>query len=216
MITPIYMRGYSKLLPKHLLFLYNFSMNKRLFIVHGWDGSAHEPLITWLAEEGKKLGFETTILEMPNPASPTIDAWVKHLESVVMYPDENTFFIGHSMGCQAIFRYLQSPEITEAGGVICIAPWLVLNNMNTEEEKTIARPWLENPINFSQIKKVVKHMSLIFSDNDPFVPLAENRDLFAQKRDAQVIVEQGKGHFAESDGVKELPSAIEELKKMSA
>ena len=210
------MRGYSELLPKHLLFLYNFSMNKRLFIVHGWEGSSQEPMITWLAAEGKRLGFETTVLDMPNPASPTIDAWVNHLESVVMYPDENTFFIGHSLGCQTIFRYLQSPEITEAGGVICIAPWLILANMNTDEEKTIARPWLENPINFSQIKKVVKKISIIFSDNDQFVPLAENKDLFMAKLDPTIIVEQGKGHFAESDGVTELPITIEELKKMSA
>ena len=189
---------------------------KRLFIVHGWEGSSQEPMLVWLATEGKRLGFETTVLDMPNPASPTIDAWVKYLESVVIYPDENTFFIGHSLGCQTIFRYLQSPEITEAGGVICIAPWLILANMNTDEEKTIARPWLENPINFSQIKKVVKKISIIFSDNDPFVPLVENKGLFVVKLDPTIIVEQGKGHFAESDGVTELPIAIEELKKMSA
>ncbi len=188
---------------------------KRLFIVHGWDGSSSEPLIAWLGKEGKRLGFETTVLDMPNPASPTIDAWVNHLESVVMYPDENTFFIGHSMGCQAILRYLQAPEITEAGGVVCITPWITLVNMNTDEEKTIARPWLENPINFSQIKKVVKRISMIFSDNDQFVPLAENKDLFVAKLDPAIVIEQGKGHFAESDGVTQLPSAIAELQKIS-
>ncbi|MEK7646265.1 MAG: alpha/beta hydrolase [Patescibacteria group bacterium] len=190
-------------------------MNKRLFIVHRWGGSATEPMIAWLGEEGRKLGFETTVLEMPNSHSPTVDAWVNHLESVVMYPDENTFFIGHSIGCQAIFRYIQAPEITDVGGVVCIAPWLTLAKLETEEDKDIARPWLENPINFAQIKKVLKKATLIFSDNDTEVSLAENRDLFAAKLDAQVIVESGKGHFTESDGVKELPVAIEELKKMA-
>jgi len=188
---------------------------KRLFIVHRWEGSSREPLIVWLGEEGKKLGFETTVLDMPNTMIPTIDAWVNHLESVVMYPDEKTFFIGHSIGCQAIFRYLQSPEITEAGGVVCIAPWLVLTNMDTDEKKTIARPWLENPINFSHIKKIVKEISMIFSDTDEVVSLIENKDVFVAKLDPTIIVEQGKGHFTESDGVTKLPSAIEELKKMS-
>jgi len=189
---------------------------KRLFIVHGWEGNSREPLIAWLGAGGKKLGFETTLLDMPNTMSPTIDAWVNHLESVVMYPDEKTFFIGHSMGCQAIFRYLQSPEIAEAGGVVCIAPWLTLTNMHTDEEKTIARPWLENPINFFHIKKIVKKVSVIFSDNDQFVSLTENKDMFAAKLDPTIIVEQGKGHFYESDGVTELSSAIEELKKISS
>jgi uncharacterized protein len=190
-------------------------MQKRLFIVHGWGGSSTEPMIAWLGEEGKKLGFETTVLEMPNSASPTIDAWVNHLESVVMYPDENTFFIGHSIGCQTIFRYLQAPEFSDVGGIIAIAPWLVLSGLESDEEKSIARPWLENPINFGQIKKVVKKVSLIFSDDDPDVPLAENQELFMKKLEATIIVEKGKGHFTESDGVKDLPSAMEELKKMS-
>jgi predicted alpha/beta hydrolase family esterase len=191
-------------------------MNKRLFIIHGWGGSSSEPMIAWLGEEGRKLGFETTVLDMPNPHSPTIDAWVNHIESVVMYPDENTYFIGHSMGCQAILRYIQAPEITAVGGVICIAPFLVLTNMNTEEEKDIARPWLENPINFSQIKKVLKHVTLIFSDDDEDVPLEQNKELFIQKFSPTIIVEQNKGHFTDSDGVKDLPVVLEELKKMSS
>jgi len=190
-------------------------MNKRLFIVHGWDGSSAEPMIAWLGEEGRRLGFETTVLDMPNPHSPTIDAWVNHLESVVMYPDENTYFIGHNMGCQAIFRYIQAPEIIDVGGVICIEPFLVLATPATDTEKDIARPWLENPINFSQIKKVLKHASCIFSDNDIYVPLEINKELFTQKLAPTIIVEQGKGHFMQEDGVKDVPSAIEELKKMS-
>lgn len=189
-------------------------MNKRLFIVHGWEGSSIEPMIAWLGEEGKKLGFETTVLDMPNPHSPTIDAWVSHLESVVVYPDENTYFIGHSLGCQVIWRYIQAPEITDVGGVISIAPWLTLTNTDAPDEVAIVRPWLENPINFSQIKKVTKNTTLIFSDNDMYVPLEQNKESFTQKLSPVILVESGKGHFTEKDGVVDLPVAIEELKKM--
>ena len=189
-------------------------MKKRLFIVHGW-GDSKEPLLAWLGEQGTKLGFETTVLDMPNPGVPTIGAWVSHLESVVQYPDESTYFVGHSMGFQAILRYLQSPENSKTGSVLGIAPWLTLTGLETAEDKDIARPWTDNPIDFRQLKNVINKMTLIFSDNDPLVALAENEELFKKYFDPTIIIENGKGHLAESDGVKELPSALDALTKMA-
>ena len=183
--------------------------------MHGWDGSITEPMIAWLGEQGKALGFETTVVEMPGSHTPTIGAWVSALEAAVMYPDESTHFIGHSIGFQAIVRYLQSPEIMQAGAVIGIAPWLTLTGLHTEEDKDIARPWLENPIDFSQIKKVVKESILIFSDNDEDVPLKENQELFQAKLSPKMIVEHNKGHFTEGDGVKDLQVVVEELKRFA-
>jgi hypothetical protein len=58
-------------------------MNKRLFIVHGWMGSAAEPLMVWLGGEGRRLGFETTVVEMPNPTVPTVDASVKAVTGAI-------------------------------------------------------------------------------------------------------------------------------------
>ncbi len=189
---------------------------KRLFIVHGWSGSPDEPLIKWLGEQGKVLGFDTQVLSMPGSATPTIPAWVNHLESVVQYPDLDTYFIGHSIGCQAIFRYLQSSEIMETGGVVSIAPWFVLTGVESAEDKSIAAPWLENPIDFRHLKQVIKNHTAIFSDNDSDVPLKENEELFTKNLGPKIIVEHDKGHFTAEDNVVDLPIAIEELKGMSS
>lgn len=41
------------------------------------------------------------------------------------HPDENTYFIGHSIGCQSIDRYLEIlPSETKIGGVVYVAGWL--------------------------------------------------------------------------------------------
>jgi predicted alpha/beta hydrolase family esterase len=189
-------------------------MNKRLFIVHGWMGSPTEPLMVWLGEEGKRLRFETTVVEMPNPTVPTIDAWIKHLDEVVMYPDENTCFVGHSIGFQAILRYIQSADSPKTGSILGIAPWFTLTGIDDPTDKDIVRPWLDNPIDFQKIKRVVPTVTAIFSDNDPFVPLAENSELFKKNLNATCITESGKGHFEEKDGVTSLQSAGIELGKI--
>ena len=54
----------------------------------------------------------------------------------------------------------------------------------------------------------------IFSDNDYFVDI-KNADVFKQRLGARIIIEQGKGHYAESDNILEIPSIIEELSRTS-
>lgn len=192
-------------------------MNKRLFIVHGWAEKidSKEPLMVWLGEQGTKLGFETTVLEMPNPTVPTIDAWIKHLDEVVMYPDENTCFVAHSIGFQAVLRYLQSVDSPKTGSVIGIAPWFTLTGIDSAEDKDIARPWLDNPIDFVKLRKIVPSFTAIISDNDQFVPFKENEELLKKNLNAKIIIEHERGHLSEADGVVDLPSASVELERIS-
>ncbi|MDQ2932911.1 MAG: alpha/beta hydrolase [bacterium] len=189
-------------------------MQKRLFIVHGWGGNSNQPMLKQLEEMGNTLGFETTVVDMPHADVPTIDSWIKHLDSVVMYPDENTYFVGHSLGCQAILRYIQSAESPQTGGVICIAPAFFIADLETAEDKDIARPWIDNPINFPHLKKVILESVGIFSDNDLTTPLIQNEEIFRKLSD-KIIIEQSKGHFTQEDGVVDLPSACSELERMS-
>jgi len=186
---------------------------KRLFIVHGWFGSSKEPMMSWLGKVGSEAGFETTVLDMPNPSVPTIDAWTKHLEDNVFYVDQDTYFIGHSVGCQAILRYLENNKGSQLGGVVMVAPWMKLTNLETQEEQDIARPWIDRPIDFSGIRAMGGKFVTIFSDNDKFVPLDINRETFEKALNPKVIVEQNKGHFSEEDGVVDLPEVKDVLEE---
>jgi len=185
---------------------------KRLIIVHGWNGSSQEPLISWLGKIGTEAGFETTVLDMPNPGVPTINAWTKHLEDNVYYVDQDTYFIGHSMGCQAILRYLEMNKGSKLGGAILIAPFLAqLTGLKNQEEEDIARPWIERPIDFAAIRAMGGKFVTIFSDNDKFAPLEANKSAFEKALNPQIIIEHSKGHFSEDDAVVELPSVGEAL-----
>ncbi len=184
---------------------------KRIFVIHGWGGSSQEPMIVWLGKVATEAGFETVVLDMPNPLVPTIDAWTKHIEDNVYYVDKDTYFIGHSIGCQAILRYLETNKGSQLGGAILIAPWLQITNIKTQEEQDIARPWIDRPIDFASIRAMGGKFVTIFSDNDTFVPLQVNKDAFEKALNPKIIIEQGRGHFSEEDGVTSLPMVLQEL-----
>ena len=67
------------------------------------------------------------------------------------------------MGCQAILRYLEKLENKKIGGAIFVAGWFNLSEFtfkeepaDEEEERNIAKPWLETPMNFKKIKEYNK------------------------------------------------------------
>lgn len=182
-------------------------MPKRCFIIHGWDGFPEEAWFPWLKAELEKKGFEVTVPAMPHPDTPTIADWVPHLAQVVGKPDEQTFFVGHSIGCQTILRYLETLAGQKVGGCVCVAGWFDLENMESEEEEKVAGPWLTTPIDFAKVRAATSDMTAILSDNDPYNALEFNKQKF-QELGAKIIIEHDRGHF---NGLTELPSALQAI-----
>ncbi len=186
---------------------------KRVFIIHGWDGYPEEGWFPWLKEELEQEDFVVQVPSMPNAKAPKIDSWVSFLKKIVGKPDKETFFVGHSIGCQTILRYLETlPMDIKVGGVILVAGFVHLNLEEGEDEK-IAKPWLETPINWNNIREHIKNIVAIFSDNDPFVPLSDSK-IFKNKLKAKIIIEHNKGHFSGSDKVTKLPIVLESINGM--
>lgn len=186
-------------------------MQKRVFIIHGWDGYPEEGWFPWLKTELEKSGFQVQVPTMPKSVEPNIEAWVSYLSKVVGDVDENTYFVGHSIGCQTILRYLESlPTDKKVGGVAFVAGWFTLMNLETDEEKEIARPWLETPIDLGKVKQHTKNFFAVFSDDDTVVP-QENKKFFEERLGAETTMEHAKGHLSGSDGVKELPLVLDAI-----
>jgi hypothetical protein len=190
-------------------------MRKRAFIIHGWDGHPKEGWYPWLKTELKKRGFVVQVPEMPDTGEPKISEWVAKLKQVVGKPDKNIYFVGHSIGCQAILRYLESlGEGEKAGGAIFVAGWFTLTGLETEEEWETAKPWLETSVDFAKVRRHCDKFTAIFSDNDEFVEM-KNKMMFEEKLGAKTLVERQKGHFREEDGVAELPSVLKAVVEIS-
>lgn len=186
---------------------------KRAIIIHGWGGTPDEGWMPWLKAELEKSGFEVQVPAMPDTNNPTIEAWVAKLAEVVGVPDDETYLIGHSIGCQTVLRYLSGIDGGIAG-VVLVAPWIGLVNLGNDEEWSVAKPWLETPIDFEAVKNHCLKITLIFSDNDPFVPLELNQTALSSSLNAKnVFVLREKGHISGGDGVNQLPEALEAILK---
>ena len=186
----------------------------RAYIVHRWDGSPEGDWYQWLRRELKNIGWQADVLVMPNPADPTIETWVDCLKNTIKNSDQEVYLVGHSIGAQAVLRFVEHlPAHTQLGGLLLVAPWLTLNNLETPEVEEIARPWLDTPIHFDKVKQHTHNIAAIFSDDDYFVP-AENQKLF-KKLTSNIMVENARGHFSEEDEVTALPGALHQLMHMA-
>ncbi len=191
---------------------------KRVIIVHGWSGTPEEGWFPWLKSELEKKEFEVLVPQLPNPKTPRIAKWVPYLAETVGTADEDTYFVGHSMGCQTIARCLETlTEGTEIGGAVFVAGFFKrLTKIHEEGEEVIAiaREWLETPLDFQKIKSRLPKSVAVFSDNDYYVPL-DNADDFRDKLGSEVIIKKGMGHFSGGDKVFELPVALEGVLKLA-
>ena len=64
---------------------------KRIFGIHGWEGSPNYGWWPWFKKSLEEKGFEVSVPQMPNAAHPKMDEWLEHLKKIVGKPDENCF-----------------------------------------------------------------------------------------------------------------------------
>lgn len=137
------------------------------------------------------------------------------MEKQVNQLDEHTYFVGHSIGCQTIMRYLENKNVKNIGGILFVAPWLDLlpAAVCDEESYNPAKPWLNTSIDFEKIKNLTNNITCIFSDNDYFVSLDQEK-IFKELLNAKTIVVREKGHISANDGVEELEDIYNSLIKI--
>jgi uncharacterized protein len=186
-------------------------MKKRCYIIHGWGGNPNEAWLPWLKNELEKNGFEVYVPEMPDTENPVIKKWVNKLSEVVNVPDEQTYFVGGSIGCQTIIRYIESIDY-RVGGAVFVAGWFDLTNLEAGEIE-IAQPWLETKINFEKVKQNLPTSTIVLSDDDPLVPFEITKEKFKKYLGSEVVEKTGKGHF---DKESELPEALTAILKNSS
>ena len=192
-------------------------MQKRVFIIHGWDGYPEEGWFPWLKTELENRGFAVFVPQLPKADEPRINNWVPAIKEAVGTVDDQTFFVGHSMGCQTIARYLEDlPEGIKIGGAVFVAGFFKrLSNLEDDDVvRSVSQEWLQTPLNLEKVKSHLDKCVAIFSDNDPYVPI-DNQEEYKEKLGAKIIVEHEKGHFSGSTGTTELPLALESIIEIS-
>ncbi len=185
-------------------------MTKRIFLIHGWEGSPQKDWLAWVENQleqkatlanssapgGSGRGYQVHVPEMPNTDNPEKKAWINKLSQVVGKLEHTDILVGHSLGCQTILRYLESQD-NKCDKVILVAPWNTLSEeiMSDADDSIIARSWTEAPINFEKVRGKANSFIALFSKNDPLVPFEENNKWLNENLEVQTVVYLDKGHF---------------------
>src|SRR3989344_3360159 len=163
---------------------------KRVIIVHCWSGNPEYCWYPYAKHELEKNGFEVTVPAMPDTDEPNLAKWLAKLQEVVGNVDKDTYFIGHSVGCITIMRYLETlPDDQKIGGVVFVAGFT--HYLGFPELKN----FFTTPINFEKIKSRAKGFVVIASDNDPYVPL-DQADILKNKLGAEIVIKHNMKHFS--------------------
>jgi len=182
---------------------------KKVFIVHGFEGSPNGGWRPWLMAELAKLDIYAAALSMPDPQKPVLAEWVRE---IARHIDRNRrdelYLVGHSLGVPAILRYLESsgPDMKIAGVVLVSGPCEPVDNEKIKD-------FLAAPFDFAAIRGKVGTRAVIHGDNDTLVPLAHAEKLSRGLEARMTIIKNG-GHLNGSSGWLKLPEGLRELSQM--
>ena len=188
---------------------------KRAVIVHCWEGYPGYCWYPWVQDQLKQKGFEAIVPAFPDTDLPKQSKWIPYLAAQIGEPDDELFLIGHSVGCIAIMRYLETlPEGQRVGGVVLVAGYT--DDLKYKELEN----FFQTQIDFEKIKAKSKNgFVAIHSDNDPYVDL-KYADILKEKLGAEVIVKHAMGHFSgaieNEASCTQLPDVIQAVEKLSA
>ncbi|OIO24763.1 hypothetical protein AUJ14_05645 [Candidatus Micrarchaeota archaeon CG1_02_55_22] len=149
-------------------------MSKRVLLIHGWGGSPKGGWCPWLKKHLELHGFNVESLEMPNPDNPLKEEWVDEITAAVG-GEQDVVLVGHSLGCPAILRFLESGGRASA----CVLVAGFAEDLGIVE----IRNFVFKPFDWIAIRSACTRFQVINSQDDPYVPTEQGR-LLANKLSA--------------------------------
>ncbi len=186
---------------------------KKVFIMHGFEGSPNGGWRPWLMGELEKQDIYACALPMPDPANPVCDEWIEEISGVIndSNREDEIYLVGHSLGSTAILRYLESAYsniLTSGVSGVVLTSCPIEKNKNSKISS-----FLETPFDFEKIKTKAKKFAIIHGDNDPNVPL-RNAEVLAKELNGDLVVIKDGGHLNGSSGFRILPECLDALMRM--
>lgn len=166
----------------------------RICIVPRWGGSADDDWYSWLARQ--LSGHDVRVAPLrPHAGAPEIDACIASIgETISRDPEKlaRTVLVGHSVGCQAALRFLESVAPTaRVAGVLCVAGWFWI-----DAPWGSIRPWIDAPMDRAKVADRARTIRVLISDDDPYTAdHAENARQWERAVGASVRMIPGARHF---------------------
>ena len=181
---------------------------KNALILHGTANTSGGNWFPWLKKELEKRGYTVWSPDLPRADKPDEKRYLDFIFANKQWTfNRNTIIIGHSSGGVAALKLLQRlPD-----GVVIDRCFTVGAFTNTHGWDDIAGLFTR-PFDFAEIKKHVGKFIVYHSDDDPYVPLSDAKEL-ESKLSAELIFIPGQGHFNLEKGerYRSFPELLEKI-----
>jgi predicted alpha/beta hydrolase family esterase len=177
-----------------------------IYLIHGYTANVNSNWFPSFKEEIENDNTTVIILDMPNSKAPKFDEWLLHLENKIVNYNENTIFIGHSLGCVSILNFLKT-KYQKFKGLFLVSGFV--------EETPIPElsEFVQSKLDYSSIQNQTVNRISISAKDDDIIPFEYSKRL-AQKLDTQfILLNEGK-HFIDRDAIYEFPTLVTEVKKL--
>ena len=181
---------------------------KKVFILHGFEGSPNGGWRPWLMGELQKQNIYACALAMPQPDTPLLAEWLDELKRHIdRNQNDELYLVGHSLGGAVLLRYFEHYTNEHVRGVVLVSsPCAGTQNHHLDD-------FLHQEFDFATIKAHGKKFAVIHGDDDPVVPFTD-AERIAKELDAKLIaIPKGK-HLNGSAGFTTLPECLEVLVEM--
>ncbi len=180
-------------------------------IVHGWAGNPSHGWKPWLKAELEAAGWQVEAPSMPSPNTPKLNEWLEVLAEIVGTPDENTYFVGHSLGCYTFLKYIERlPENQRIGGGVMVAGFAGY----LKHKIPVLEKYYEAGLDWDKIRHHNGKYAAIYSDRDDYVRV-ESAFEFEKHLGATLIKNNDWEHFSGDEGITQLPDVLSALLHIS-
>ena len=173
-------------------------MQENYFIIHGSFGSPFVNWFSWLQDFISSLGKQVYVPDFPKGVGyQNYKNWSKLLKYYVDLGliNENTTVIGHSIAPVFISKFLIENKV-KVKKLIFVSGFNNYLGINEEYDTVNRTMYLEN---LEDIKKYTNEIICFYSDNDPYVKYAVEKE-FADKIATQQVLIPNAGHINSESG----------------
>jgi predicted alpha/beta hydrolase family esterase len=168
-------------------------------IAHGWADDPTKGWIHWLAKELEAQGINAVAPQFPDAKRPDPKVWLAELSQVIGKSGEGSVLVGHSLGCLVVLKYLSDLDPTSRiAGIVLVGGMKDTNGWKPEGLY---------PIDYEKTISMASKRICIYSNDDDKVEPERTKEL-AKLLEAELVLDQNKGHFAGLHGCDQLPSAL--------
>jgi len=177
-----------------------------IYVVHGYTGNSQA---NWYPDLKKHLESENIavhVFDMPNPHAPVEKEWLDFLETNITNFDDKSIFIGHSLGCVAILRFLEDKNTDNVESLFLVSGFV--------EESPISElaEFVKDNIDYSKFIETIKNRVVVSAVDDDIVPYSYSRVL-AKKLNARFNLLETGMHFIDRDDFTAFPYLINLIQK---